>query len=243
MTPLATRSALAIAMLSPWTLLANATPIEVSSSFSGGIYDGGLTTPGFFNYYVGYSFPSSPPERRNFFIFDLSDIDTPVTGARIKLFLPGGPTLPSGYISSDPVEFYRVSGSAFPWTAYVEAFGGTATGPMLSAMFSTMGGSASAYGVVGISIDDSGTDIIIELGGSAIADINAALGSAFLVTGRLTDIHPGAPGMPPSELVFAYTDIPHPLMPLPRLELDIIPAPHSILPLLPLILAPRRRTR
>lgn len=243
MTPLATRSILAIAMLSPCTLCAHATPIEVSSSFSGGIYDGGLTTPGFFNYYVGYSFPSSPPERRNFFIFDLSDIDAPVTGARIKLFLPGGPSLPSGYVSSDPVEFYRVSGSAFPWTAYVEAFGGTATAPMLSAMFATMGGSASAYGVVGISIDDSGTDIIIELGGSAIADINAALGSKFLVTGRLTDIHPGAPGMPPSELVFAYTDIPHPLMPLPRLELDIIPAPHSIVPLLPLILAPRRRTR
>ncbi|MBX3362654.1 MAG: hypothetical protein KF705_14620 [Phycisphaeraceae bacterium] len=88
MTPLATRSILAIAMLSPCTPRAISQLPSVSSSFSGGIYDGGLTTPGFFNYYVGYSFPSSPPERRNFFIFDLSDIDAPVTGARIKLLLP-----------------------------------------------------------------------------------------------------------------------------------------------------------
>lgn len=48
------------------------------------------------------------------------------------------------------------------------------------------------------------------------------LGSMFLVTGRLSDIHPAMPGMPPSELVFAYTDIPHPLMPLPRLELTLV---------------------
>jgi hypothetical protein len=200
--------------------------VEVSSTFSSGIYADGSTTPGFFNYYVGYSVPSTPIERRNYFIFDLDGVATPVASATLKLFLPGGPSLPSGFISSEATEDYRISGSAFPWTAFAEAFGGTATSPMLAAMFGTMGADA-AYGLTTISGGDSGTDIEIELSAAAILDINASLGSKFLITGRLPDIHPATPGMPPSELVFAYTDIPHPFIPLPRLELTFVPAPGS----------------
>lgn len=220
--------------------------IEVESSFSGGIWDGGITAPGFMNYFVGYSFPSTPVERRNYFIFDLTTLTDPalfVTGARLKLFLPGGPSLPSGYVSSDPTETYRVSGSPAPWTAFYDAFTGAATPAMLTAMFGTMGAlGPTTYGVTVVSADDSGTDVVIELAPGAVADINAVLGAHFLITGRLTDLHPDAPGTPPSELVFAYTDIPHPLMPLPRLELDVVPAPAGLLTLAPgLLLAGRRR--
>ncbi len=207
-------------------LTITATParaVEISSTFSGGIFDG-ATTPGFFNYYVGYSFPSSPSERRNYFIFDLSAITMPVASAAIKLYLPGPPLLPAGYVSSDPTEDYRISGSSFPWTAFADAFGGVATPPALSAMFATMG-TGPAYGLTTVSGDDAGTDIVIDLSAAAITDLNAALGGHFLVTGRLTDLHPSMPGMPPSELVFAYTDLPHPLMPFPRLELTFIPSP------------------
>lgn len=200
-----------------------AATIEISSSFSGGIYDG-ATTPGFFNYYIGYSIPSTPSERRNYFIFDLAGVTTPVMSAKFKLFLPGGPTLPLGYISSEPTEDYRISGSGFHWTSFVGAFGGLATPPMLSAMFGTMG-TGPAYGLTTISAADGGTDIVMDLSHAAIMDINASLGDHFLITGRLPDIHPSTPGMPPSELVFAYTDIPHPLMPLPRLELTFVPSP------------------
>jgi len=198
--------------------------LELTSTFSGGIYASGTTTPGFMNYYVGYAVPSTPIERRNYFIFDLTTVPGPVVSATLKLYLPGAPFFPSGFISSDPTEDYRVSGSAFAWTAYAEAFGGSATPPMLSAMFGTMG-SGPAYGLVGVSGDDSGTDISISLSPAAITDINASLGSMFLVTGKLADIHPDAPGTPPAELLFAYTDIPDPMMAMPRLEIEYVPAP------------------
>lgn len=220
---------------------------EISSTFSSGIYEGGGTSPGFLNYYIGYSFPSSLSERRNYFIFDLTGVSGPVVSASLKLYLPGPPDLPLGFISSDPTEDYRISGSAFPWTAFAEAFGGTATPPMLSAMFGTMG-TGPAYGLTTISAASGGADVIIDLSPEAIMDINAALASDphFLITGRLPDIHPDMPGMPPSELVFAYTDIPHPLMPFPRLELVTVPAPGAWIPLAGLgaaALAPRGRRR
>lgn len=201
--------------------------LELSSTFSGGIHAGGATAPGFMNYYVGYSVPSTPVERRNYFIFDLTGLhagDGLVVSATLKLFLPGGPSMPLGFISSEPTEDYRVSGSGFHWTAFASAFGGTATPPMLDAMFGTMG-TGAAYGLTTISSDHGGTDVEIALSGAAIAAINASLGDHFLVTGRLPDIHPGTPGTPPSELVFAYTDIPHPLMPMPRLEVVRVPGP------------------
>jgi hypothetical protein len=203
---------------------------DLLSTFSGGIHADGTTTPGFFNYYVGYSVPSTPIERRNYFIFDMAGLTTPVVSAKLKLFLPGGPSMASGFISSEPTEDYRISGSAFPWTAYADAFSGTAPPPLLGAMFGTMG-AGPAYGLTTISVDDGGTDIVIDLSAAAIIDINASLGSKFLVTGRLPDIHPAAPGTPPSELVFAYTDIPDPLIPFPRLELTLVPAPGTCIPL------------
>lgn len=200
--------------------------VEITSTFSGGIHAGGGTTPGFMNYYVGYAVPSTPVERRNYFIFDLADVHEPVVSATLKLYLPGGPSLPLGYISSDPTEDYRLTGSTFHWTAFASAFGGMGSPAMLDAMFGTMG-DGPIYGVTVLSVDDGGTDVEIELSAAAIATINASLGSHFLVTGRLTDLHPAVPGTPPAELAFAYTDIPHPLMPMPRLELVGVPAPAS----------------
>ncbi len=213
--------------------LAGAAPAsadEISSIFSGGIHASGTTSPGFFNYYVGYSVPSTPVERRNYFIFDMAGVTTPVASAKLKLFLPGGPSMALGFISSDPTEDYRISGSAFPWMAYADAFSGTAPPPLLGAMFGTMG-AGPAYGLTTISGADGGTDVVIDLSLAAIIDINASLGSKFLITGRLPDIHPASPGTPPSELVFAYTDIPDPLIPFPRLELTFVPSPGTCVPL------------
>ncbi len=41
---------------------ASASGDEIFSTFSGGIHADGTTAPGFFNYYVGYSVPSTPVE-------------------------------------------------------------------------------------------------------------------------------------------------------------------------------------
>ncbi len=217
-----------------------ASAVEVSSTFSGGLYASGTTTPGFMNYYVGYAVPSTPIERRNYFIFDLTGVSGEVASASLKLYLPGG-SMPSGYISSDATEDYRISGSAFAWTAFAEAFGGTAPPPMLAAMFGTMG-VGPAYGVTTLSIDSGGMDVVIDLSPAAISAINLSLGSHFLVTGRLTDLHPLMPGTPPAELAFAYTDIPSATIPMPRLEMVMVPGPGGgVLIVIAVVCGVRRR--
>ncbi|MBL8964373.1 MAG: hypothetical protein KF787_13475 [Phycisphaeraceae bacterium] len=202
--------------------------MEVSSTFSGGLYADGTNFSHFMNYYVGYAFPSSPPERRNYFIFDLSHVPGPILGGKLKLYLPGDSSIfePSGFVSSDPTEEYRISGSAFPWEAFSDAFMGEPhmTPGVIAAMFGTMG-SGPAYGLTVVSGDHSGSDVVIDLSTHAVDAMNAAIGSKFLITGRLTDLHPESPGMPPAELVFAYTDIPNEFMPMPRLMLHVVPSP------------------
>ena len=45
-------------------------------------------------------------------LFDLSAINKPVIKARLKLYLPGPPDITTvGYISPDPFEPYRISGT------------------------------------------------------------------------------------------------------------------------------------
>lgn len=227
--------ALALAGLGA-TGIARGSPIVIESSFSGGIWDGGVTAPHFMNYFVGYSIPSTPVERRNYFLFNLADVDDMVVGARLKLFLPG-----PGFTSSDPTEDYRVSGSAAPWHAFYDAFTGVATPAMLEAMFDTMGAPGAPYGTVTISPAEAGSDVVIELLPSALAAINASIGDMFVVTGRLTDLHIASPGIPPAELVFAHSNIPDDAMPFPRLELFMIPEPATAVLLMFGVAAVRRR--
>jgi hypothetical protein len=92
-------------------------------------------------------------------------------------------------------------------------------------MFDTLG-TSMPYGMTTISGDACGSDVIIELTDGALPALNAAIGDHIVMGGRLEDLH-AEPGMPPAELAFAYTDIPHEVMPLPRLELEIIPEPAS----------------
>lgn len=225
---------------------ARAAVVEIESTISGGIHADGLFFPGMMNYFVGYSIPSTPIERRNWFLFDLAGVSETVVSGRLKLYLPGDHELlePSGYVSSDSHEVFRISGSPAPSEMFWDMFldmGGVTPG-IAAAIFGTLG-SGAPFGITTVTIDDSGRDVVIELTPTAIDALNASLGSHFVIGGRLTDIHPDAPGMPPSELVFAYTDIPHTGMPLPRLELDLIPAPSSgaVLATAGLLAARRRR--
>ncbi len=204
--------------------------VEIESTFSGGLYADGHHFPGFMNYYVGYAIPSSPIERRNYFVFDLTGVTGTVVSAKLKLYNPGDPDLfePCGYISPDPTEDYLLTGSPFPWTAFADAFSGAPIPPAtISAMYGTLG-TSMPFGVATISGDSCGSDVVIEFDGTGVAEVNDALGDHIAMGGRLTDLLP-EPGTPPAELAFAYTDIPNDFMPMPRLELEIVPEPGAAL--------------
>lgn len=202
--------------------------VELDAVITSGFYDGGIHFPHHMNYFVGYSIPSSPVERRNFFVFNLADIEAPILGAKLKLYLPGGEAAASGYISSDPHETYRISGSPFPALGFMDAFFGKdhITPPMVEMMYGSLGSAAPSFGMTMIGPDFGGADVTIDLNAEGIAALNAALGSLVVLGGRLTDLHLDSPGMPPSELVFAYTDV-GPTVPMPRLELVMVPEPST----------------
>lgn len=217
--------------------------LSIESTFSGGMHDDGSYAPGLMNYFVGYSIPSTPIERRNWFVFDLGGVSEPITSAKLTLYLPGDPAHPGepcGYISPDATEDYLVTTSTFHWTAFADAFAAPAPPPVIASMFDTLG-TGMPFAVTTISADACGTDVVLDVTPEGLAALNAAAGDAIVVGGRLTDLL-ATPGTPPSELVFAYTDIPSPLMPFPRLEVTTVPEPGPIAALaVGAALATRRR--
>jgi hypothetical protein len=202
--------------------------IELDAVITSGFLDGGVHFPHHMNYFVGYSIPSAPIERRNYFVFNLADLEGPILSAKLKLWLPGGETMVSGYLSSDPHEEYRISGSPFPVTGFMDAFFGEPhiTPAMVEMMYDSLG-AMPPYGMTLIGPDHSGTDIVIELTTEGIMALNGALGSLIVLGGRLTDLHIDDPDDDlPSELVFAYTEVGD-SVPMPRLELVVVPEPST----------------
>jgi hypothetical protein len=176
------------------------------------------------NYNVGYyTAPGfAPNQRRNFFLFNLADIDSPILGARLELFLP-----PTGYISPDPSELYRITSSAAPPSVFLDAFLGdpAVTPAMLAAMYASLG-TGTLFGEVNIHHSDAGHTIAIEFTPAGILALNMSLGDLFVTGGRLVDITPDSPGIPPSELVFAHTDVGAGPVPMPKLVLvTAVPEP------------------
>lgn len=219
--------------------------IEIDSVITSGFFEGGIHFPHHMNYFVGYSIPSAPIERRNFFVFVLGDVHDAILSAKLKLYLPGPPELPVGYISSDPVETYKISGTPAPASFFMDAFFGEeyVTPPMVEAAFETLGGDPM-FGMAEISVMDAGSDIVIDLNAEGVAALNGALGDMFVIGGRLSDIHIDEPGIPPAELVFAYTDVgAHPHLIMPRLELTLVPEPATLAVLGPGLLLLLRRRR
>ncbi|GIK18763.1 MAG: hypothetical protein DYG93_09575 [Leptolyngbya sp. PLA2] len=210
--------------------VATATPIEVEAFIASGLYSTGDHSPGHLNYYIGHAPISSPPERRNYFVFDLGSVGAPIVSAKLKLYMPGDElkSEPCGYSSVDPTEMYKLSGSPFPWTMFVAAFE-TPDAPKdgIKAMFGTLG-EGVPYGFAMLSGEDCGKDVVIDLTAEGVAALNAAFsdphGPKIVLGGRLTDITPGEPDI--FELAFAYSDIPP--MPYPRLELTLVPAPGTV---------------
>lgn len=225
---------------------AQAGVVELESVISGGFHADGVHFHHHANYHVGYTMPSSPVERRNWFMFNLADVSGPIVGAKLKLWLSGGETGPMGYLSSDPHEEFMISGTPYPWETFMDAFTGSPaiTPPIVADMFTTLGVGVP-FGVSLIGPGHAGSYVEIEFTIEGLAALNDSIGSPFMVGGRLTDLHIDEPDpFFPAELVFAHSDIPHPDYPMPRLELVVIPAPGSAVAVcLGVLVAPTRRRR
>lgn len=235
-------------MLTLTVVSSSAWAVEVESYLTGNFGADGTVTnsPGFQNHYVGNTFVGSTPtpERRNFFLFDVSGAAAPIMSAKLKLYVPKFPGDGGfGYISPDPTEDFLVTST--PFSADDIAAAGIPP-PVAMAMFGTFG-TGIPYGVTTASVDSMGTDLIIDLDGSALADLNAArLGTGkWAATGRLTTLA----GHPPltDQLLFSFTDPTGalaPETPFPRLEYTMVPEPAtlSVLAIGALALLRRKRT-
>jgi hypothetical protein len=162
------------------------------------------------NYLAGHG--GSIVESRNFFVFDLSGVIGPITGAELRLFNPS-----IGYDSPFPTETYAVSGVSTP-IPVLEA-GGFGSG--LVPIFNDLG-SGTNYGSRVMSAADSGTVVSISLNSAALDDLNRANG-LFAVGGAVTTLHPSSP----IEWVFGFSGSPTDTRQLVLTATGFIPEPSS----------------
>lgn len=205
--------------------------LVIDAYLTGGYQASGAfaNSPAFQNYRVGHSPITTDPERRNFFLFDLSAYPAlppgTITAASLKLYVPffaPGVTIDpgDGYISPDPFEVYRLS--ATPFAADEIADPTNSVGEAL-AIYSTLGTGPLA-GEVAISPADKGTFADIPLTPGAVMAINTFMGSGKIAMGgRVTTLS----FIPPDELLFGFTDLigPHMSGKTPHLSLTVVPGP------------------
>ncbi len=239
--------AICISLVSASAALSNA--VEISSYLTGCFFADGTVSnsPGFQNHAVGNTFSGSTPipERRNFFLFDVSGASSPILSAKLKLYVPKFPPDGGfGYISADPTEDYLVTST--PFTPDEIATAGIPPA-VASAMWGSFG-MGSPYGLTTASIDSMGTDLVIPLSGAALIKLNEArLGSGkWAATGRLTTLAGHSPLT--DQLLFSFTDPTGAVAPataFPRLEYTVVPEPTCLaaLGIGVLAFARKRRTR
>ena len=222
-----TLSTLYLLLLSP---LVSAQTVVISSTGSGWYNEAGFR--GELNYVVGDlkgSCELCGRDYRNYFVFDLSSVVTPIASAKLTLSVPNLPP-PNGvgYSSPDPSENYELHDVVTPLASLLNGSGGVAAHADL--------GSGIVYGSRTMTAADIGKIVEIELNTAGVAALNSASGQIG-IGGSLTTLD----GLVSDEYTFAFsgstTDI-------RELRLTLVPEPSSFLVCLAAIFAPlpiRRR--
>ncbi|MBL8764781.1 MAG: hypothetical protein JNM07_10980 [Phycisphaerae bacterium] len=190
---------------------------------------GNINTLAFQNYFVGYSTPSAIAERRNFFHFHTGPLGsvTVVSGelvVYVPKFAPGATTDPGdGYISPDPSEVYRISGTMVPASEVTDATNSPAES---MAIWDTLG-TGLFFGAIEVFPSSKGTYLHIPLSAAAIGILDTGP-TDFVIGGKLDSLDRSRP-MVLDELLFSFTDVPGSgVFEPPTLKLTIVPGPGSL---------------
>lgn len=139
------------------------------------------------NYIVGNCCGSG--EHRNYFVFDLSGVTGTITSATLEIENPYTPITP------DPSENWTLYNVSTPVATLVA--GGSP--PATDSIFTDLGNGTS-YGNVSVASNYTGI-VTISLNASALAALNAAIGTSFALGGAITTL-----GVAENENIFPSTD-------------------------------------
>jgi hypothetical protein len=164
--------------------VAQAATVTLTPVVSGSRIDSG--SPSTLGYGVGW-FPGGDPINvsRNFFVFDLSSVSGPITGATLRLENPV-----AGYLSADASETYTVFDVTSSIADVTSGFANVAVYTDL--------GTGIAYGSTSATAASNGTVLDIALNPEALAFLNGSSGQIAL-GGALTTLALGST----NELLFA----------------------------------------
>jgi hypothetical protein len=164
------------------------------------------------NYFVGenrgFGCEVCLADSRNFFVFDLSSVVTPIASAKLALFVPV-----QGFDSNDGKEAYELHDVGTPIATLLDGTGGVAAHTDL--------GSGVVYGVRSMSAADMGSVVEITLSSSAIAAMNSNHG-LFGIGGSIISLDE----LPNNEYTFAGTSLGTEVT---QLRLTLVPEPSTLL--------------
>ncbi len=129
-------------------------------------------------------------EDRDYFVFDLSSVNQPVTGAQLNL------TNPNGYVSPDPTETYSLSDVSTP----IRTLEATGTGQ--TAIFNDLG-TGVGYGSRTVSGADNNAIVSLSLNASGVSYLNSVRGGQAAVGGAVTTLAGGG-----DQYIFGNTGYP-----------------------------------
>lgn len=191
-------------LLSTQTITSAAT-MDVTLIQTGGFYaDGSLDNdPTFQNYFIGYStttpFPRTP-ERRHFFVFDLTGVTIPIVSAEFSVILPFG-----GLIADEPSETWVATGTGVGAAMYMDT---GLTPAEAIPIFLEMG---AAPGIIDPVMfgpgDDDGLEKTFALNALGISFLNAHLGSLVPITGFMPSWSEEPEIDESSEIIFGHTNV------------------------------------
>ena len=210
--------------------------------------DGTLTPSATFNYAAGYEVhyadgalgsPLAPMDRKNYFVFDLSGITDPISGAVLFLYNPGVLAGDSGdgYESADPTETFVLLETTDPGTVLGDlAMLASGTGPLdydeatdplvmlAGGLYGGLGDGAAILATATLSAADNGSTISMSFTSDGLAYLNGFLGSAVVLAGSVPTAVPPAP-LPQEVFGFSGPDLAGSDPLAPKLVITTVPVP------------------